>query len=439
MDRARDGPPPAAPHRVGRLRFELDGGDEAAVLRLRGALVGGAESWIPAALDTAFAALDQPGRSVHIQRLEVDLGLLPPSGVTPELLAEGVRAALVRQLRAPAPGTPAPRVIGETATLAATLRYFLQHGRLPWWSVVESVAALELSITQADTAALRDLARAGAAILASLRGARRLVLQLSPEAGARLAAALPGAPAGAFKPKDWPKPSDTEAVEALVARIRRAATATIPRKPKEQAEASKSGTETEAHTDTSDEPAFAEETAAEADTLPEPDLDNAIAVTDAGLVLLHPFLAPLFEARGLAAGGRFASEAAQQRAVHLSGYLASGETAAPEPALVMAKLLCGWPLDEPLAREGDLSADDRAEAEEVLRAVIGHWDALGKASPEALRETFLARPGRLSQDDKAWRLDVERRGTDVLIERLPWALGKLRLPWMPLPLFVNWV
>ena len=169
---------------------------------------------------------------------------------------------------------------------------------------------------------------------------------------------------------------------------------------------------------------------------PEDGLD--IAVADAGLVLLHPFLSALFEARGLTTDSRFAGESEQLRAVQLTACLAAGESAREEPEMVIAKLLCGWPLEAPVPRETALDAADLAEAEALLHAAIGHWTALGQASPEALRETFLTRPGRLRERADAWQLEVERRGVDVLLERLPWALNPVRLPWMPLPLHVMW-
>jgi len=436
MDRPGDRRAVSVPHRVGRLRFELDGG-EAPLLRLRGAIVAGAESWIPAALDEAFTALDEPGRSIRIPHLEVDLGLLPPAGMTRALLAERVRHALSRQLDVPAPGTAPPHIVEEAATLGTTLRYFLQHGRLPWWSVVETVVELEQRVQEASVGALRELAHAVRAILAQPRGARRLVLQFTAEAGARLAGALPGAGPGAFEAADWPRPTDREAVDELVARICRAAVVITPRDRDEPVEVPQAvdgaRASVPASTTSTDESDIADTASLESD------LGDFIAVSDAGLVLLHPFFAPLFEACGLATAGRFAGQDAQQRAVQLTGWLASGTTTASEPALVMAKLLCGWPLDEPLPRESDLSAADCAEAEAMMGAVIGHWSALGRASPEALREAFLARPGRLSEGEGAWRLEVERRGPDVLLERLPWTISSVRLPWMARPLLVDWL
>jgi hypothetical protein len=261
------------------------------------------------------------------------------------------------------------------------------------------------------------------------------VLQVDPAVALALAAALPGAAAGEFAAA-WqavaglPAARREAAVAALVARVRRAAGAQaaageVPRETPPPAVDARVPNGPEA------------EPLARDAALPEPALDAAIAVADAGLVLLHPFLPALFEARGLATGGRFTDEAAQQRAIHLVAFLASGEDSLREPALVMAKLLCGWPLDEPVD-PATVTGDDRAEGEELLAAAIGHWAALGSASPAALRESFLARPGRLTETGEGWRLEVERRGADVLLDRLPWALSPVRLPWMPRPLFVDW-
>lgn len=435
MERTRDGPAARAPHRVGRLRFELDGGDEAALLRLRGSLVGGAESWIPAALDRALAAVDEPGRTLRIDRLEIDLGLLPPEGVTAELLRRRVEAELLRHLHGGRPEQPSLRVADEAASLAATLRFFLAHGRLPWWGVVERVADLELAIEGLDVEGLRALARAAAEILTRVGAARRLVLQLRPDLGARLAAALPAARLGMVDAA-WPKPSDKAAVEALVARIRLAAGLSAGQR--QEAAGASAQTPEEAAVERAVDAAPAPspgEHAAEAAA--EESADAVIAVADAGLVLLHPFLPTLFEARGLAARGRFADDATRQHAIHLAAFLATGERAPREPDLVMAKLLCGWPLDETVA-PATLDDADAAEGEALLHAAIDHWTALGRASPAALRETFLLRPGQLGRSAEGWRLEVERRGTDVLLDRLPWGLGAVRLPWMRRPLFVEW-
>jgi hypothetical protein len=65
-----------------------------------------------------------------------------------------------------------------------------------------------------------------------------------------------------------------------------------------------------------------------------------------------------------------------------------------------------------------------------MEAAIRHWGALGSASPDGLREGFLQREGKLEKRADGWRLIVERKTIDVLLDRLPWGVGMVALPWM---------
>jgi hypothetical protein len=162
-------------------------------------------------------------------------------------------------------------------------------------------------------------------------------------------------------------------------------------------------------------------------------------VEGAGIVLLHPFLAELLAGRGLltASGDGFQDQAARQRAVTLLARLAFGTTDIPEHRLLLAKLLCGLPWAEPVPPVA-LTPEDIAACDALLAAVLGHWRALKSRSAEFLRTQFFLRDGKLEPVDRGWRLSVERRIQDVLIERLPWGLGIIRLPWMQPFLFVHW-
>ena len=81
---------------------------------------------------------------------------------------------------------------------------------------------------------------------------------------------------------------------------------------------------------------------------------------------------------------------------------------------------------------------------ELLQAVIAHWKAVGHTSVAGLRESFLQREGRLTRDKTPagdpprWRLRVQTRGFDVLLDRLPWSFQTIRLPWMQGALHVEW-
>ena len=104
--------------------------------------------------------------------------------------------------------------------------------------------------------------------------------------------------------------------------------------------------------------------------------------------------------------------------------------------------MCAMPWDEPLAPvgsiDGELAAGDRMAGDELMAALLLHWKALRSASPRWLREQFLLRDGKLEQTDDGWRLTIERRAQDVLLSKLPWGIGLIRLPWLPQLLHVHW-
>lgn len=78
----------------------------------------------------------------------------------------------------------------------------------------------------------------------------------------------------------------------------------------------------------------------------------------------------------------------------------------------------------------------------LLDAVIAHWTALGKTSRAGLRQTFLQREGRLASEygegGKHWRLVLKTGPFDMLLDRLPWSFGTIKLPWMQEVLYVDW-
>lgn len=163
---------------------------------------------------------------------------------------------------------------------------------------------------------------------------------------------------------------------------------------------------------------------------------EGIMVADAGLVLLAPFLPRLFDGLGLAADGELLDPG---RATCLLHHLATGELAAPEHEVTLAKVLCGLRLSEPVPLDVGLTRAETDEATVLLTAVIGHWTALRDTSPDVLRVEFLRRPGILSTADRdEWLLRVEAQAADILLSQLPWGISMIRLPWMPHMLQVEW-
>jgi len=428
------------PHRIGRLRFEIDGIDEASLLSARTGIVDGAEGWIPDALDTALGSLDDLERTISFDRLEVDLGVLPANGLTPALLSAAIRQTLTRELGRSGSQRPPEQYSNSSHGLIQTVRFFLERGRLPWWSPVESLAVMEKEISMLDGAAIRRLARDTAPTLRLARAARRLVIEVDSSVAVLIVGSLPGSSPGEFDVAAWTTAREGGDIEALAERVRDIAGAKPGRSegiasesPRDDSVGDAAATDDHLP-DTDDSEADAAD-----DEESEVAFEDVIAVGDAGLVIVHPFLGTLFDERRFTDKTRFVGEAEQQLAVRLTAYLARGDSAVPEPDLTLSKLLCGWPLDEPVARRPALKAEDRAEADALLRAVVEHWTAFGQSSPEALRETFLNRPGRFVEGRDGWRLEVQRRGPDVLLDRLPWSVSTIRLPWMDRALSVDWV
>jgi hypothetical protein len=167
-----------------------------------------------------------------------------------------------------------------------------------------------------------------------------------------------------------------------------------------------------------------------------------IALINAGLVLVSPFLPQLFDRLGLLApdtGPRdFFNSDARTRGVHLLQFLVDGRCDLPEPLLVLNKLLCGLDPSDPVLAAIEPTAVEMETCQSLLEAMLASWPLMNGSSVAALRETFLAREGVAVRQDEGWRVQVERRTLDVLMERLPWSFSIILHPWMTGPITVEW-
>lgn len=160
-------------------------------------------------------------------------------------------------------------------------------------------------------------------------------------------------------------------------------------------------------------------------------------IENAGLILLHPFLPTLFGALEIADQKELLQP---DRALCLLHYLATGQVKAPEHALILPKVLCDLPVNLPVPAEAHLTKQELEEADALLSAVVRHWEALRDTSIDGLRGNFLLRPGKLSLlEDDSWRLQVEHRTYDILLDQLPWGITLVKLPWMRKMLHTEWV
>jgi len=163
---------------------------------------------------------------------------------------------------------------------------------------------------------------------------------------------------------------------------------------------------------------------------------EGIYIENAGLILLHPFLPQFFNALNIAAEDAIVEAG---RALSLLYFLTSGQLTVPEYELVLPKLLCNIPLSMPVEADVELTDAEIEEAIALLGAVIRHWEVLKNTGIDGLRGTFLLRAGKISlRGDGDWRLQVEGKAYDILLEQLPWGIGMIKLPWMQRMLWVEW-
>lgn len=165
-----------------------------------------------------------------------------------------------------------------------------------------------------------------------------------------------------------------------------------------------------------------------------------LPVQQAGLVLLHPWLARFFENCGVKqVGNPELQPFALPRAAALLHFLATGREELYEYELGLVKILLGQHPETQLpVCDGLLTADDIEEVEALLQAALEHWSTLKNTSIQGLRSSFIERQGLLRQEESGWKLNVERKPYDMLLDQLPWGISIVKLPWMPRAIFSEW-
>lgn len=159
---------------------------------------------------------------------------------------------------------------------------------------------------------------------------------------------------------------------------------------------------------------------------------------DCGIVILFPYLQPLFEKAGCTKGGKFENEQKKAEAVSLLSYATFGRYAAPITEHSIIQLLCGFESNKEITDLPILSSEQKSLTDSLLEGVIHNWGALGHTSADGLRTTFLIRSGALKKEDEQQQLTIGQKTFDILLDKLPWGYSTVKLPWMKSPLHVKW-
>jgi hypothetical protein len=166
-------------------------------------------------------------------------------------------------------------------------------------------------------------------------------------------------------------------------------------------------------------------------------------VNDAGLVIAGPFISSLFLRSNIHLSKFDPAQDERPcpdhyRAMLMLIYLVNGSTSYSHPPSNLVKLLCGVTVDVDPPPDMQLSDDDIRLCNQILAAILANWTILQGTSVSTLRENFLQREGRLDIEEGSYRLIVQRKTLDVLVDQIPWSLSIIYFPWMVAPLHTIW-
>ncbi len=482
------------PHRIRRQRWQIRTARAADAFAVRTALHNALEPSLLPALEQAFDALDDGQREIHLPRLELKLSLSSADALAdelPALIREAAQIALAEALEA-APEVSPARPSG--ATPASRLRHYLNSGQVEWFDAGCEHAQLLQQLADEARQWGASPAAAWPALLAGLpddgvcrSAAFFRFLQLLDEPmraiwrdfAGRLAESSGEPLAGAqAQLRQWQLrlPSDGALrLQALGLLLLTAGPTRSPRRQNEWKAAVRAcagvlgatstvdpkkwlkmetlfddtGTRSgelnrdNAPDDLKNSPIFPVDRR-KPDNGPEVESAPGLALRSAGLILLHPYLPRLFSTLGWIRADHPSGEpfpwAELPRAAALLNWLATGRDEPHEFEIGTAKLLLGLGPDDALPVAGGLLGDaEREEGEALLGAVVQHWSALGNTSIDGLRLSFLQRGGLLYPAADGWLLRPQIESFDMLLDRLPWGIAIVRLPWMRRTLHTEWV
>ena len=357
------------------------------------------ESTILPCLERELDRYAPADRTVYLDRVEVTVEIDDPDRIE-AIAAASLGREIARQLR----GVEAPSFAPTPPDVAADVVYYLRTGALPWKyaTPADFTAAVAVWLPRASPADWAHIFRQAQLQVARFLGRGAQVnSQFLRVAWQQLHLTSSGTPPPSLPPTD---------PEAWLAAIDRVLSPTPPTATPRQAKAN-------AH------PARI-------------DTEKAYYPENAGCVLLLPYFDHLCRTAGLVDGhGRLPDPG---RAATLLHYTVWGRTDPREWDLPLTKVLLGVDPREYLACPQSLTPAERAAADEVLDGIIEHWSALGSTGRDGLREGFLQRNGKLWSEADGWRLAVENKAYDVLLDRLPWSFRLGKTPWMGGLLQTDW-
>lgn len=168
------------------------------------------------------------------------------------------------------------------------------------------------------------------------------------------------------------------------------------------------------------------------------ELEETFPISNSGLVLAAPFLPYFFKGLGLVENKSFVSKEAQNRGALLIQALLDDSYFYEESDLLLNKIICGIDPSEPIEVNFLPTDIEKEEIQNLLDSMVARWTALRSTSGASMAKGFFPREGSLRRVEIGFQLTIPRISIDILLNRLPWTIGIIKLPWMEETLYTEW-
>lgn len=163
-----------------------------------------------------------------------------------------------------------------------------------------------------------------------------------------------------------------------------------------------------------------------------------VYVENAGIVLLSHWFHRLFSMLGLTENNKFKSKDAQVKAIYVIQHAIYEKTDFPEHELLLNKIMVGWDMKDAVPADVELTEDEKKTTMSMVEGAKNNWPKLKNTSLEGIKQAFLQRAGKLEETEEFYKLTVEEKAYDILLDSLPWNFRIIKFPWMGKRMEVKW-
>ena len=175
------------------------------------------------------------------------------------------------------------------------------------------------------------------------------------------------------------------------------------------------------------------------------DIDNYyLDVEGVGLVLLWILLPNLFHQWKLVEEGKFIDLAAKETAIcRLDAWIWQDQNLLKEK-ITITRWLCDWPMNQNITQEYQNQAfanknSFNDDLDKLVLDITKSTSQLASCGVNEIRSWFLQRSGKLYWKDNHWQLAIEKESCDILLTDFPWPMSQITLPWLAVPLPLDWL